>query len=127
MFSNLVTLFWKFSLFKEGEGEATAKLPSIMFSAPSLSAAASDLIVTSPSSVRFMPGGKNGKYATSVRPSLKKPARSHDGFGGEPFKGFHATVFIPTGAGTASGVPQVWLSGGLPRTAAEVAANRCFA
>ena len=54
-------------------------------------------------------------------------ARSHDGFGGEPFKGFHAAVFIPTGAGTASGVPQVWLSGGLPRTAAEVAANRCFA
>ena len=102
MFSNLVTLFWKFSLFKEGErkegeGEATAKLPSIMFSAPSLSAAASDLIVTSPS-VRFMPGGKNGKYATSVRPSLKKPARSHDGFGGEPFKGFHAAVFITTGA-----------------------------
>ena len=86
-----------------GRGEATAKLPSIMFSAPSLSAAASDLIVTSPS-VRFMPGGKNGKYATSVRPSLKKPARSHDGFGGEPFKGFHAAVFIPTGAGTASAV-----------------------
>ena len=52
-----------------------------------------------------MPGGKNGKYATSVRPSLKKPSRSHDSFGGEPFKGFHAAVFIPTGAGTASGVP----------------------
>ena len=31
-------------------------------------------------------------------------ARSHDGFVGEPFKGFHAAVFIPTGAGTASAV-----------------------
>ena len=89
--------------FQRGRGRGDGQT-TIYHVLCSLAAAASDLIVTSPSSVRFMPGGKNGKYATSVRPSLKKPARSHDGFGGEPFKGFHAAVFIPTGAGTASAV-----------------------
>ena len=109
MFSNLVTLFWKFSLFKgrereRAEGERTVDGQTTIYHVLSSSLQRFDRHL----SLLLLQEGraKNGKYATSVRPLLKKPARCCcccPRLSWEPFKGFHACVFIPTaGAGAVS-------------------------
>ena len=100
------TLLEVFPFQREERERETAKLPSIMFS-PRCRERASDLIVTSPA---LYYAGKNGKYATSVRPLLKKPAPPAAAAAGNAvalgrdvgnlsrdFTRVH--VFIPTGAG----------------------------